>query len=115
MKLLIVDDNAHMRRLLRSVLRGVAAQTVECADGCDARAAYDAHRPDWVLMDIGMTRMDGLTATAQITAAHPEARVLILTNYDSDSLREAAARAGARSYVLKEDLIEVRRLLQTTT
>lgn len=113
MKLLIVDDNALMRRLLCSVLRGVAAQTIECADGCDACAAYDAHRPDWVLMDIGMKRMDGLTATSQITTAHPEARVLILTNYDSDSLREAATRAGAYGYVLKENLLDVRRRLQT--
>lgn len=114
MKILIVDDNAHMRRLLCRVLRGVAAKTVECVDGCDACAAYDVHRPDWVLMDIGMSRMDGLSATAQITEAHPEARVLIVTNHDSDGLREAAARAGARGYVLKENLINVRRLLQAT-
>lgn len=114
MKLLIVDDNAHMRRLICSVLRGVAAQITECADGYDACAAYDAHRPDWVLMDIGMSRVDGLTATARITAAHPEARVLIVTNHDSDGLREAAARAGACGYVLKENLIDVRRLLQAT-
>lgn len=113
MKLLIVDDNAQMRRLLCSVLRGVAAETIECADGCDALAAYDEHRPDWVLMDVEMDRMDGLTATAEITAANPEARIIVVTNHDSDTLRAEARRAGACDYVLKENLFALRRRLQT--
>jgi CheY-like chemotaxis protein len=112
MKLLIVDDNAQVRRLICSVLRGVAAEVINCADGCAALAAYDEHRPDWVLMDIEMERMDGLAATAQITGAHPEAQVIIVTNYDSDSLREAAWRAGACDYVLKENLFTLRQRLQ---
>lgn len=112
MKLLIVDDNCRMREMMKFYLAGVARETRECSDGAEALAAYRDFRPDWVLMDIEMERMDGLTATAAITRAHPEARVLIVTNHDSHGLREEARRAGARDYVLKENLLDVRRLLR---
>lgn len=112
MKLLIVDDNAQMRHLLRSLLRGVAAEVVECSDGCDALSAYREFQPDWVLMDVEMSRMDGLTATAEITAAYPQAQVIIVTSHDSDSLRAEARRAGACDYVLKENLFALRQRLQ---
>jgi CheY-like chemotaxis protein len=111
MKFLIVDDSAQMRRLLCSVLQGVATEVAECTDGCDALAAYDTHLPDWVLMDIEMNRMDGLTATAEITSAHPEARILVVTNHDSAALRNEAARVGACGYVLKDNLLDLRRMV----
>lgn len=50
MTVLIVDDNAEMRRLLKSIVRPLAEAAYECGDGAEALAAYAAHRPDWVLM-----------------------------------------------------------------
>ena len=111
MKLLIIDDNPRMRRLIRSVVAGVAEQVFECGDGGEALAAYARHRPDWVSMDIRMAEMDGITATRKILADDPEARIAIVTDYDDAALREAAREAGACEYVVKENLLDLRRLL----
>jgi CheY-like chemotaxis protein len=111
MKLLIVDDNASVRRLIRSILANRAHEIHECADGVDALTAYTELHPDFVLMDISMKGLDGITATRQIKAAHPGARVIIVTDYDEAPLREAARVAGACGYVLKENLFDVDRLL----
>jgi CheY-like chemotaxis protein len=111
MKLLIVEDNTEMRRLIVGFVRDVADSISECADGADALAAYQQHLPDWVLMDIKMPLVDGITATRQIIAAHPAAHIIIITDYDDAKLRAAAGRAGAIEYVLKDDLSVVRRIL----
>jgi CheY-like chemotaxis protein len=109
--LLIVEDSERMRRMIMSLVKGILAQVYECSDGSEALDAYKRHHPDWVLMDIEMKEMDGITATRQIKAAFPEARIVIVSNHDSDDLRAAASEAGACGYVVKENLIEVRRIL----
>ena len=111
MKLLIVDDHEQMRREIRLFIGDLVEQITECSDGVEALAVYAAARPDWVLMDIVMTGMDGLTATRELKAAHPEARIVILTSYDDAELRTAAQSAGACDYVTKENLQDVRRIL----
>jgi len=111
MKILIVDDNAEMRRLLHDLLEDVAEEILECIDGGEACTAYEAHFPDWVLMDIRMQKLDGITATREITSAWPEARVMMVTDYDDAKLREAARLAGATEYVTKENLFEIKRVL----
>ena len=110
MKCLIVEDSAAMRRVIRKVISDLA-EVEECQDGSEALAAYALHRPDWVLMDINMRLMHGLDATRQISAAFPDARVVVVSNYDSDELREAAQAAGACGYLLKENLLDLRLLL----
>jgi two-component system response regulator DegU len=107
MTILIVEDNPGVRRLLRLAVATVATEVWECGDGADALAAYDAHRPDAVLMDVRMPLMDGLAATKQILRFHPAARVLIVTDYDDDALRKAARDAGACAYVLKQNLLDL--------
>ena len=112
MTALIVDDNPQFRALIRTLLAGLVDDVSECADGDEAVAAYSAQRPDWVLMDLRMARIGGLEATRRLLAADPTARVLIVTDYDDEHWREAAIEAGACGYVLKENLLEVRRLLE---
>ncbi|MFN7928123.1 MAG: response regulator transcription factor [Blastocatellia bacterium] len=112
MKILIVDDNPNIRRVLKSIVGTVAEEVYECNDGSEAVIAYDLHHPSFVLMDIAMKQLDGIAATRQILRADPQAKVIIVTNYDEADLREAAQEAGASGYVLKENLFEVRRLLQ---
>jgi two-component system response regulator DegU len=112
MRLLIVEDNAGMRKLIRSVVAPVAEDVYECSDGSEALGAYSAHLPDFVLMDIQMGLLDGITATRRIKAADPAARIIIVTDYDQRDLREAARQAGACAYVVKENLLELVRLLQ---
>src|SRR5687767_7643205 len=111
MNILIVEDNEQMRRAVKALVRDLADCVIECDDGAGALSAYAKHHPDWVLMDIDLPELDGITATRQIVAAHPEARVMIVTNYDDAGLRETARSAGACEYVIKEDLIEIRRIL----
>ncbi|MBI4325510.1 MAG: response regulator transcription factor [Chloroflexi bacterium] len=110
-----MDDNAEVRQLTKILFSGMQAEFVECADGREALAAYREHQPDWVLMDIQMPAVDGLTATQQITRAFLQARVLILTQYDGQHLRAAARQAGARGYVLKENLLQARELIAAET
>lgn len=110
--LLIVEDNRSMRRLIRSVVEDLAVSVHECTDGADALNTYEAHCPEWVLMDVEMKRVDGLTATREIMKMHPEAKILILTKYGTKRMREEAGWAGACEYVLKENLLKIRDILQ---
>ena len=112
MRVLIVDDNAAFRRLIERVLDGVAEVAGECENGSRAVAAYDALRPDCVLMDVRMDGIDGIEATRRICATHPEAHIVIVTDYEDAELRKAARLAGARAYVAKDDLLSLRAMLQ---
>lgn len=110
---MIVDDHAAFRQVVKAQLQTIGAQCVECEDGQDALEQYPAFRPDFVLMDIAMKGLDGLSATAQIKARFPDARILMLTEYDDLDLRAAARQAGACGYVLKEDLSHLPDVLQS--
>jgi len=109
--ILIVEDNPQVRRLIKNEIADLAAHFHEASDGAEAFALYSRHHPDWVLMDLEMKETDGLTATRQVIAAFPQARVCIVTNYDDDFLREEAGRAGACGFVVKADLYLLRAML----
>src|SRR5687767_12460804 len=115
MNILIVDDSPRMRRTIRSLLAGMGHEVFECEDGSEVLAAYLAHRPDWVLMDIGLKEVDGIVATSALMAAFPEAKVVIVTDYDDARLRQAAHEAGACAYLLKEDLFKVREIINASS
>jgi CheY-like chemotaxis protein len=111
MKLLIVEDNDRMRETIKSVIEDIAEECLECADGSEAVALYARHLPDWVLMDLKMVQMSGIEATRQIKAAFPDAKIVMVTDYDDKGLRLAALQAGARDYVSKRKLFDLRRIL----
>jgi CheY-like chemotaxis protein len=98
------------RQMIRSIIEDLDADFCECADGSEALDAYERCHPDWVLMDVAMSGMNGLDATRQIVAAFPDANVAIVTSYDDDNLRLAAKEAGASKYFIKENLFELRGL-----
>ena len=106
-KVMIVDDRQSFRELLKSFLKPWATEVVECSNGLEAVSRYGEATPDCVLMDIKMPEMDGLTATKRIKAAFPEARILVLTQYDEPDMRAAAREAGACGYLLKENLADL--------
>ena len=112
--IMIVDDNPHIRALIRRHVEVLQNDSdfFECDDGLAAVEAYRKLRPTIVLMDIKMNGMDGLTATENILHMDPSARVIIVSNFDEPELRLAAERAGARGYVLKEELQTIRELMQ---
>ena len=99
----LIDDQAMVRVGLRMILEAEDDIEIvgEAADGADAVALVGAHSPDVVLMDIRMPGLDGLAATEQVIAAHPGARVVILTTFDVDEYVYEALRVGASGFLLK--------------
>ncbi|MET8683152.1 response regulator transcription factor [Streptomyces sp. NPDC004732] len=103
-RLLIVDDQELIRTGFRLFLQTQNDLEVvgEAADGHEALTQAAALRPDVVLMDIRMPRMDGVEATSRLTASGSSPRVLILTTYDLDEYVFGALRAGASGFLLKD-------------
>ncbi len=112
MKILIVDDSPVMRMTIRSIVAAPADLVAECKDGSSVIPAYESVHPDWVLMDLKMTRTNGIEATRQLKQNHPEAHVAIVTNYGDQEFRDEAKAAGADEYFLKDNLPAIRRRLQ---
>jgi CheY-like chemotaxis protein len=109
--ILIVEDNATVRRLIRRAIAHLANEIYECEDGADALKSYSEHQPDLVFMDVRMPRMDGLAATRLIKQNYPTARIVIVTDYDEQELRAAGLAAGAIGYALKDNLTELEDLI----
>jgi two-component system response regulator DegU len=101
---LIAEDQALMRDGLRTILELEDGFTVVgvAADGAEAVELALRLRPDVVLMDVQMQRLDGVAATARLAAQAPEARVIILTTFDYDEYVFDGLKAGARGYLLKD-------------
>jgi DNA-binding NarL/FixJ family response regulator len=101
---LIADDQALVRMGLRKVFETEPDMTVagEAADGEEAVAAARRLRPDVILMDIRMPALDGIEATRRITAARPDARIVILTTFRLDTYVYESLRAGASGFMLKD-------------
>src|ERR1700730_14304771 len=110
--LLIVDDNREMRELMKSIVSKTCNVVFECEDGDEVLDAFTAHRPDWVLMDVEMKRIDGLKATSDLVSCYPQAEVIIVTKHDDIEMRLAAVEAGARYLICKEDLLSLLPLIQ---
>ena len=108
-RVLIVDDHAIVRTGLSQLL-GTAddLELVGAAgSGADAVTLAAELRPDVVLMDLSMPGTDGISATAQIVAANPDAHVLVLTSFSDQARILDALQAGAEGYLLKHSEPEV--------
>lgn len=113
MKLLIVEDNPSVRRILKTMVASLANEILECADGDESVIIYRAEKPDFVLMDINLRgETNGIDATSQIRDFDPNAKIIIVTSYDEKDLRQAADKAGACGFILKDDLLMLRSLIK---
>jgi DNA-binding NarL/FixJ family response regulator len=110
-RVMLVDDDELMRRGLAAVLSSDERIEVVAEAGNGRQAVQRARhaRPDVVLMDVRMPELDGITATGELIAGAPDARVVILTTFEEEDYILGALRAGASGFLLKrsspEDLI----------
>ena len=103
-RVIIVDDQAVVRAGVARILGpddGFAV-VAECEDGDEVAAAVAEHRPDVVLMDVRMRRVDGVEATRLVAAGDEAPPVLVLTTFDDDDVLWGALEAGAAGFVLKD-------------
>ncbi|HEY2653859.1 MAG TPA: response regulator transcription factor, partial [Solirubrobacteraceae bacterium] len=104
LKVIVADDQAHVREGLMTLLQ--AAPGIEpvaaAVDGAEAVELCARHRPDVVLMDLRMPKLDGVEATRRIRAADPEIEVVVLTTHADEASILDALRAGARGYLTKD-------------
>ena len=102
---LVVDDQSPFREAARAVLQRLSGFDLigEAESGEDAVERVGELHPDLVLMDINMGGIDGIEATARITALHPTVKVVLLSTYELSDLPPAARTSGAVAYVNKDD------------
>lgn len=120
-RVLIVDDHEIFRRGLRALLEPYPEWEIcaEAVDGMDAVEQCRSLKPDIVVLDVSMPRLNGLEAARLIRKENPEARIIIITQHDSAQIRAAATDAGAQAFVTKSavgsDLVlELRNLIKTS-
>ncbi len=103
-RVVVVDDDALVRTGLRLMLGGsdVVELVGEAGDGHEGLAVVERERPDVVLMDIRMPGLDGLAATRRLTERGSNARVIVLTTFDTDEMVLTALRHGAAGFLLKD-------------
>ena len=103
-RVLLADDHTVVRDGLSVIIDQEAGLQVVAQAGTGRQAVelWDEHRPDITLMDLQMPLLNGVDAIREIRAAHPEARIIVLTTFDGDEDIYRALRAGAKSYLLKD-------------
>ncbi len=103
-RILLADDHKLMRSGLRVLLEQQAGLTVvaEASDGREAVALVPSHKPDVLVMDIGMPNLNGIEAATQITQSHPEISIVMLSMHSDESYVLRALKAGAKGYLLKD-------------
>jgi len=109
--ILIAEDNAEVRRMIRELIEDIDTQILECSDGGEAIEIYEASLPDFVLMDINMQPVDGLTAAKEILSRHAEAKIIIVSQHQDAPTRETALAIGVAAFVGKDDLTPLRDLI----
>jgi two-component system, NarL family, response regulator LiaR len=112
LRIIIADDHTVVREGLAAILGGQADMSLVgvAMNGAEAVALASQFKPDVILMDLVMPKMDGLAAIQAIMTADPEARILVLTSFADDERVFPAIKAGAMGYLLKdtprEDLLQ---------
>jgi DNA-binding NarL/FixJ family response regulator len=107
--ILIVDDSSVVRRSLRSVLAGAPGCDIcgEAVDGCDAIEKARQLRPDLVILDLSMPRMNGLEAARELRHLLPHVPLVMFTNFETAHLRKEAMDAGVNTVVLKTGPVQL--------
>ena len=104
-RVLSVDDHPHAREGIAVVINSQPNMFIvaQAANGREALERFREHKPDVTLMDLRLPDMSGIDVVVAIRAEFPEARIIILTTFDSETERQRALAAGAKALVLKTE------------
>ena len=105
-RILTADDHPLLRKGIASLVNGEPDMKLiaEASNGEEAVEEFRLHRPDVTLMDLQMPGLNGIEAIIRIVGEFPGARIIVLTTYKGDAQVTGALRAGARAYLLKENV-----------
>jgi DNA-binding NarL/FixJ family response regulator len=105
---LIVDDNAEFRGRIKTLLSSENEIQIIGEAGDGEQAVLEAARlhPNIVLMDVRMPRMNGLEAARRLTGPSSDTKVIMMSQYDIEEYKQAAAASGARDYVVKKSMMQ---------
>ena len=112
LKLLIVDDHAALRQMVRQLFDAREVTILEAATGEEAVALFSAEHPDWVVMDMRMPGMGGIKATEALRRLDPTARVIMISQFTDPEYVEQARRVGAQEFVNKENLSRLPQIIR---
>ena len=103
-RVVLADDHPVVREGLAALInqQGDMEVVADATDGEQAIAAYEQHRPDLMMLDLRMPKLDGLAVIERVLKAHPEARLLVVTSYDDDEDIFQSLTRGAKGYLLKD-------------
>ncbi len=100
-KILIIDDAAFMRMMLKKILASTGNELVEAVDGADGVSKYKEHKPNLVLLDIVMPNVDGIECLKQIITLDKSARVVMCSSIGQQTVVNDAVKIGARDFIIK--------------
>lgn len=112
MNLLIVDDHAEARAVIRSYLSPLACSVAECADGQSAIDLSRLNSPDVMTLDLRLGGEDGIAILEFVRAHFPHIHVVVVTQFREPAIAELVVRLGAAGCFAKSDLNELRTYLQ---
>lgn len=100
-KILLVDDAAFMRMMLKKILAPTGNELVEAVDGSDGVAKFKEHKPNLVFLDIVMPNLDGIECLKQIIAHDNSAKVIMCSSIGQQTVVNDAIKIGARDFIIK--------------
>lgn len=102
-KILLVDDEVHIRKFVGLILKQLGRPVItEASNGEDALVAFKADRPDLILLDVNMPRMDGIETLRKLKELDPSCTVIMLTSLANRETVERALELGAEAYIRKD-------------
>ncbi len=118
MNIIIGEDNVSIRktlkRFLESNLNGID-KIYECNNGKEVIEKYRETLPKWVLLDVKMSPIDGLSAARKIKSDYPDANIILVSNYDDEEYIVEAKELNLSAYILKENLFDILPYMRSET
>ena len=100
-KVLVVDDSEFMRMVLKNILKEENYQIIETSDGTEAIEQFKVEKPDLVLLDIIMPKMDGVAVLDSLKKINSDANVIMITAVGQEQIMEECQKLGAKGYIVK--------------